>query len=154
MSVICDCGAVLSSDIDVFRCAADGHQSELLAQAQEALDSTPPDQRDDAYYEALADLERFREGTTNGEEPLSGRQVIDLIIELENLAGAIQVATGFRPMHLVVGSEVAARMRSIVRTYPQVFGRRPHSRPASFPPRECWIGSLADLEVYEVPDAS
>ncbi len=57
---ICDCGRRFQTEMELYTCQAGGHIDAAIDEAIDALQSTPLDQRDEAWHVARAEVELLR----------------------------------------------------------------------------------------------
>lgn len=155
MAPICDCGEHVPTDEDVARCATDNHRRALIRQAREALEATPIDDRDDAFYQAMGELQMLENQTPP--RPPDAAEVIDLIAVIEKSATASLEASGMRPTTMIVAEDMAAQIRRVAEAFPAVLGRRcapTHERPASFERSDAWLGQVSGIDIFESREAS
>ena len=151
MAPMCDCGETVGTDEDVFRCAADNHRRALIAQARRSLEDTSEPNRDDGFWEAMAELDALEKQAPP--RPPDAAEVIDLITVLEQNAADIEAVSGARPTTMLVEAEMGEQIARVALAYPGVFNiKRPaHERPASIQaPGSTWIGRLSGIDLYVV----
>lgn len=60
MKYICDCGWHYQTEMELYTCQAGGHFNAGYNEAIDALESTPPEYRDEAWHIARAEIEILR----------------------------------------------------------------------------------------------
>ncbi len=144
MSIQCDCGEIVANEEDLYRCGQDHHRAATIRHARQALEDTPEHQRDDAWHEACAELERIAE--VPPPRPPSMDEFVDLIRDVDSCATALRQTTGIQPTALVVSPSLGKRIRAMRDAFPGVFAPPPHARPMGCPES---LGVFFGLEIFE-----